>query len=174
MALQVNLKSRAADMDIAEVAQRSGVPASTLRFYEEKGLIASVGRRGLRRLFEPAVLDRLALIALGRAAGFSLDEISLMFASDGRPRIDRARLAAKADELDRTIRRLTAMRDGLRHAAVCPAPSHLECPTFRRMLRAAAAGALGGSTAEGPARGRAAAMRTGIAKPRTSGRRKDA
>ncbi|MCT9127067.1 helix-turn-helix domain-containing protein [Cupriavidus gilardii] len=174
MALQVNLKSRAADMDIAEVAQRSGVPASTLRFYEEKGLIASVGRRGLRRVFEPAVLDRLALIALGRAAGFSLDEISLMFASDGRPRIDRARLAAKADELDRTIRRLTAMRDGLRHAAVCPAPSHLECPTFRRMLRAAAAGALGRSTTEGPAHGRAAAMRTGIAKPRTSGRRNDA
>ena len=33
--------------DIAEVAQRAGVPASTLRFYEERGLIASVGRRGL-------------------------------------------------------------------------------------------------------------------------------
>ncbi|UXZ35526.1 helix-turn-helix domain-containing protein [Cupriavidus gilardii] len=158
-------------MDIAEVAQRSGVPASTLRFYEEKGLIASIGRRGLRRVFEPAVLDRLALIALGRAAGFSLDEISRMFASDGRPRIDRARLAAKADELDRTIRRLTAMRDGLRHAAVCPAPSHLECPTFRRMLRAAAAGALSSSTAEGPGRGRAAAMRPGVAKARTSARR---
>lgn len=154
-------------MDIAEVAQRSGVPASTLRFYEEKGLIVSVGRRGLRRVFEPAVLDRLALIALGRAAGFSLDEIALMFASDGRPRIDRARLAAKADELDRTIRRLTAMRDGLRHAAVCPAPSHLECPTFRRMLRAAAAGALGNRTAAGPARARAVAIRSGSGKTRT-------
>lgn len=151
-------------MDIAEVAQRSGVPASTLRFYEEKGLIASVGRRGLRRVFEPAVLDRLALIALGQAAGFSLDEIALMFASDGRPRIDRARLAAKADELDGTIRRLTAMRDGLRHAAVCPAPSHLECPTFRRMLRAAAAGALGSSTAAGAARARPVAKRSRPAK----------
>lgn len=163
-------------MDIAEVAQRSGVPASTLRFYEEKGLIASVGRRGLRRVFEPAVLDRLALIALGRAAGFSLDEIALMFASDGRPRIDRARLAAKADELDRTIRRLTAMRDGLRHAAVCPAPSHLECPTFRRMLRAAATGALGrtaGAPAAAPARKRPVAIRSGSGKARPSGRRID-
>ena len=37
------------DLDIAEVAQRAGVTAATLRFYEEKGLIASVGRRGLRR-----------------------------------------------------------------------------------------------------------------------------
>jgi len=47
-------------LDIAEVAQRSGIPASTLRFYEEKGLIASRGRRGLRRLFDSGVLDRLA------------------------------------------------------------------------------------------------------------------
>ena len=124
-------------MDIAEVARRSGIPASTLRFYEEKGLIASIGRRGLRRVFDPGVLDRLALIALGRAAGFSLDEIARMFAPDGRPRIDRRMLAAKAEELDGTIRRLTAMRDGLRHAAACPAPSHMECPTFRRLLRAA-------------------------------------
>lgn len=121
-------------IDIAEVARRSGTPASTLRFYEEKGLIRSVGRRGLRRLFDPEVLQQLALIALGRAAGFSLDE------TDGKPRIRRDRLIAKADEIDRTIKRLAATRDGLRHAAVCPAPSHLECPTFRRMLRFAGEG----------------------------------
>jgi len=130
-------------MDINEVARRSGVPASTLRFYEEKGLIASSGRRGLRRVFSAGVLDRLALIALGRASGFSLDEIARMFASDGQPRIDRQLLAAKAQELDGTIRRLSAMRDGLRHAAACPAPSHMECPTFQRLLRAAASGAIG-------------------------------
>jgi DNA-binding transcriptional MerR regulator len=129
-------------MDITEVAKRSGVPASTLRFYEEKGLIASVGRRGLRRLFDSRVLERLALIALGRSAGFSLDEIARMFAPDGRPRIDRRMLAAKAQEVDRMIRKLSAMRDGLRHAAVCPAPSHMECPTFRRLLAAAASGAI--------------------------------
>jgi DNA-binding transcriptional MerR regulator len=124
-------------MDIGEVAKRSGIPASTLRCYEEKGLIASRGRRGLRRLFEPQVLERLALIALGQSAGFSLDEIARMFGADGRPRIDRALLAAKAGELDGTIRRLSAMRDGLRHAAACPAPSHMQCPTFRRLLRGA-------------------------------------
>lgn len=128
-------------MDISEVARRSGVPASTLRFYEEKGLIASVGRSGLRRLFAPAVLERLALIALGRAAGFSLDEIAHMFAPDGRPQIDRRLLANKAEELDARIRKLTAMRDGLRHAAVCPAPSHMECPTFRRLVGAAGSAA---------------------------------
>ena len=133
-------------MDISEVAQRSGVPASTLRFYEEKGLIASVGRRGLRRVFGPAVLERLALIALGRDAGFSLDQIARMFAPDGRPRIDRQMLTDKAEELDRSIRRLSTIRDGLRHAAVCPAPSHMECPTFRRILRAAMSGVVGKRT----------------------------
>jgi DNA-binding transcriptional MerR regulator len=131
------------EMDIAEVAHRSGLPASTLRYYEEKGLIASVGRRGLRRLFGPGVLDRLALISLGRAAGFSLEEIAAMFASDGRPRIDRGLLADKADELGRRIAELQVMRRGLLHAAACRAPSHMECPTFRRILKAAAAGALG-------------------------------
>lgn len=126
-------------LDIGEVAQRAGIATSTLRFYEEKGLIASVGRRGLRRLFAPAVLQRLALIALGRAAGFSLDEIALMFARDGKVRIDRKTLTAKADELDRTIRNLSTVRHYLRHAAACPAPSHMECPKFRRFLRFAEA-----------------------------------
>lgn len=125
------------ELDIGQVSRRTGVPVSTLRFYEEKGLIAAVGRRGLRRQFDASVLERLAFIALGRIAGFSLDEIALMFAPDGRPRIDRQKLANKADELDRKIRELTAMRNGLRHAAACPARSHMECPNFRRMLRAA-------------------------------------
>jgi DNA-binding transcriptional MerR regulator len=129
-------------VDITDVARRSGVPASTLRFYEEKGLISSIGRRGLRRVFDPGVLERLALIAVGRAAGFSLDEIALMFAPDGRPRIDRQMLVAKAEELEKTIRKLADMRDGLRHAAACRAPSHMECTTFRRILRAAAYGAI--------------------------------
>jgi len=127
-------------MDIAEIAKRSGFPASTLRFYEEKGLIRSSGRRGLRRVFEAGVLQRLGLIRLGCAAGFSLEEIGRMFAPDGRPRIDKRMLAAKAKELDAKIRELTTMRDSLRHAAVCPAPSHMECPTFRRLLKAALSG----------------------------------
>ncbi len=143
MQLQVNLRSSGTSaLDITEVARQAGVPASTLRFYEEKRLIRSIGRRGLRRLFEPAVLERLALIGLGRAAGFTLDEIAGMFAPGGRPRIDRQMLTAKADELDATIAKLTKMRNGLRHAAACPAPSHMECPTFQRLLRAVGSGTI--------------------------------
>lgn len=131
------------ELDIGEVSRRCGLPASTLRYYEEQGLIASLGRRGLRRQYDPRVLERLALIALGRAAGFSLADIASVFAAGAKPRIDRRMLASKAAELDRRIRRLGAIRDGLRHAAVCPAPSHLECPTFKQLLRAAAVGAVG-------------------------------
>ena len=130
-------------MDISEVARKSGVPASALRYYEEKGLIASIGRRGLQRVFSQDVLERLALIALGRSAGFSLDEIARMFTPKGKPKIDRRLLADKADELEKTIRKLSAMRDGLLHAAACPAPSHLECPKFRRLLGLAGSGAFG-------------------------------
>jgi DNA-binding transcriptional MerR regulator len=129
-------------MDISEVAKRAGVPASTLRFYEKRGLIASVGPQGTRRRFLPTVLDRLALIALGQAAGLSLDEIQSMLAPSGEVVIDRRKLAAKADEIDATVKQLRAMSRGLRHAAACRAPSHAECPTFQGLLRAAASGAL--------------------------------
>jgi DNA-binding transcriptional MerR regulator len=129
-------------IDIAEAARRTGLPASTLRYYEEKGLIASVARRGRRRRFEPSVLDRLALIALAQASGFSLAEIGETFLAGDSLRIDRARLLAKADELDRKIGRLKLVRDGLRHAAACPEPNQLECPRFRSALKLAATGTL--------------------------------
>ncbi len=122
-------------MDIAEVAKTSGLPASTLRFYEEKGLIKSSGRNGLRRIFSINVIERLALISLGRSAGFSLDEICEMFTEE--PVINRDLLLTKADEIDSKIKELTAMRDGLRHAAVCNAPNHFECSKFLRLLSVA-------------------------------------
>ncbi len=124
------------DIDISELARRAGVRASTLRFYEEKGLIASTGRRGLKRLFAPDTAERLALIALGRACGFSLEEIGGML---GGPDIDRATLRAKASDLDRKIETLTRMRDGLTHAADCKVPQLMDCPHFLRLVKVAGA-----------------------------------
>jgi len=129
-------------MDISQVAKRTGVPASTLRYYEKRGLITSLAPRGTRRRFAPAVLDQLALVALGQAAGLSLDEVRSMLTPNGRPNINRQLLVSKANEIDTTIRQLSAVRRGLRHAAACPARSHAECPTFRKLLKAAASGAL--------------------------------
>lgn len=129
-------------MDISEVARRTGMASSALRYYERRGLIRSVGPAGTRRRFAPGVLDQLALIALGQAAGLTLDEIQSMLSPSGGPRIDRQLLAAKAEAIDRTVRQLRAVSRGLRHAAVCPAPSHAQCPTFQKLLKAAATGAL--------------------------------
>ena len=129
-------------MDISEVAKRTGIPSSALRYYERKGLITSNREHGARRRYASAVLDQLALIALGQAAGLSLDEIHSMLSPSGAPNIDRRLLEAKADEIDAQVKRLRAMSKGLRHAAVCPAPNHVECPSFQKLLKAAASGAL--------------------------------
>ncbi len=80
------------ELDIGEVARRSGLPASTLRYYEEKGLISSIGRRGLIRVFRADVLQRLSLIALGQSAELSLDDLLAMLDAEGQPDIDRQRL----------------------------------------------------------------------------------
>lgn len=127
-------------MDITEVAKRTGLSAPTLRFYEEKGLIRSIGRHGQRRLFDAQVLEHLSVIALGRAAGFSLDEIRAMLPPDGEIQVHRQMLLAKADLVERSIKQLKAVRDGLRHAANCPEKNHLDCPTFQRLMHAALAG----------------------------------
>lgn len=124
-------------LDIAEVAARSGLTAATLRYYEDRGLIEAPARKGLRRQYAPSVMERLALIALGQRAGFSLDEISEMLPASPTVSIDRARLLSRAEEIEAHIRDLSALADALRHTADCPAPSHGECPTFRRMMNAA-------------------------------------
>jgi DNA-binding transcriptional MerR regulator len=124
-------------LDIGEVAAEAGMRPSTLRYYEEIGLIASIGRQGLRRQFRPDVLLRLKLIALGKSAGFALDEIAGMFDKDGALNLPRAAVHRKADDIDRQIRELTALRNTMRHVAECRAPSHLECPKFRRLLNIA-------------------------------------
>ncbi|PTM42401.1 helix-turn-helix domain-containing protein [Bosea sp. 124] len=124
-------------LDIGEVSARAGIRPSALRYYEEIGLISSVFRHGLRRQFPVEVLLQLKLIAMGQTAGFSLGEIAGMFGKNGAPDLPRMLLHEKADLLDRQIGELTALRDTLRHVADCPAPTHMECPTFRRLLEAA-------------------------------------
>jgi len=125
-------------LDIGEVSQRTGVRPSTLRYYEEIGLVAPVTRHGLRRQYGPEVLMQLALIALGRTAGFTLSEIGAVFGANGAPNLPRQALHERADALDEQIRRLETLRRALRHVADCPARSHMECAKFRRILRMAA------------------------------------
>ncbi|MDR0214111.1 MAG: helix-turn-helix domain-containing protein [Comamonas sp.] len=137
-------------MDISEVSRCTGLPSSTVRFYAKKGLISAISAAGERRRFQPEVLDQLALIALGQAGGLSLDEIAAMLTPGGTPRVDRLLLRKKADEIDATVRHLQAMSQGLRHAAECSAPSHMQCPKFQRLIKAAATGRLKPQIADMP------------------------
>ncbi|MCC2520960.1 helix-turn-helix domain-containing protein [Vibrio coralliilyticus] len=122
-------------MDIADVSRQSGLKPSTLRYYEKLGLIRSIGRNGLRRQYAPSVLNKLNIICLGRLAGLSLVEISAMFDDKDELAIDRALLTKKTNEIDAQIKRLQAVRDSLNHVANCPEPSHLDCPSFQKMMK---------------------------------------
>lgn len=121
-------------LDIAEVAEKSGLAPSALRFYEKRGLVEPAGRNGLRRTYHPDVLGRLDLIACARGAGFTIAEIARFLVATPSDDALRERMAAKATELDDTIDRLTRMRDSLRHAAGCDHVPLVECPDFKRAI----------------------------------------
>ncbi len=120
-------------LDIGEVIERSGVPASTLHVWERAGVIHPVGRDGLRRQYAPGVLEKIAVIVVCQRSGFTLAEIGQMMRPDA---FDDGKqlLADKLVELERQQALLAAAIDGLRHAMACEAPSPMECNSFRRHL----------------------------------------
>lgn len=121
-------------LDIAEVAEKSGLAPSALRFYEKKGLLASSGRNGLRRTYEPEVLQRLTLINCARRAGFSVAEIRRFLVAKAGDAALRATIAEKVAVLGEDIARLQRMRESLEHASTCTHEPLVECPDFKRML----------------------------------------
>ena len=125
-----------ATLDIGEVHDRTGIQPSALRYYERRGLIEPTGRNGLRRCYEPDVIERLALIRAAQAAGFTLAETAELLEATPSDTELRQRLAAKADELDERIAMLAAVRDQVRHAVRCQSSRLIDCPHFRRCIEA--------------------------------------
>ena len=124
-------------IDISQLAKKSGLPASTIRYYEEKNLIKSLGRNGLKRLFDTSVFEQLEFIALGQRAGFSLEEIQSMLTTKGRFEVNRESLTVRASEIAQRVKQLIAIQRCLEHAAKCTAEKHSECPKFQKLLRIA-------------------------------------
>lgn len=123
------------ELDISQVSQLSGLAPSTLRYYEEIGLIKPIGRKGLKRVYHAKdVITRLSLIILGQEAKFSLDEIGKMLNHQNGPNIERASLLAKAEEIEQTILSLLALKNGILHIANCPEDNHLLCPNFQKIM----------------------------------------
>lgn len=124
-------------LDIAEVSDQSGVSPSGLRYYEKRKLICAVARNGLRRQYEPSVLDELALINLAKSAGFTLDEIGSVLGRPGATVIPRGALIDKASSLEQQADQLISLANMLRHVANCPIEDHFECSRFQKLLKVA-------------------------------------
>ena len=88
---------------------------------------------------------------MGKSAGFSLEDIAGMFGRGGL-QLPRPAMHRRADEIDSQVRELTTLSILLRHVAECRAPSHLECPTFRRLMDLAGKRATRQKRAKGPNR----------------------
>ena len=119
-------------LTIGEVAQRSGVAQTALRFYEERGLISSTRTTGNQRRYERAVLRRLAFIRSAQRVGLSLEQISDALATlpdDHAPtKADWARLSRRwRDELDARIDGLQRLRDRLTGCIGCGCLSLRTC-----------------------------------------------
>lgn len=115
-------------LTIGEVARESGVAATTLRYYEQIGLLPAPTRQGGQRRYDDAVLARLEVIRLCKSAGFALDEIQLLFADDapGRP-ASRALAEAKLAEIDAQMAALARARDVIEWGMNCTCPSIDAC-----------------------------------------------
>jgi DNA-binding transcriptional MerR regulator len=120
-------------LDIGEVADQTGIAPSALRYYERLGLLEPAGRNGLRRTYTPDAIDRVALIVNARANGFTLAEVNDLLRA--KPRVVRAQLAEKIEDIDERIAAMEQARAQLGHALTCEHDSILDCPTFRAGLR---------------------------------------
>jgi len=115
-------------LTIGEVARRTGVAPTTLRYYEKVGLVPAPQRSGGQRRYDESVLARLEVIRLCKAAGFSLDEIAVLLGDDtpGRP-VARALAEAKLGELDAHIAALQHARAIVEWGMQCTCPSIDAC-----------------------------------------------
>lgn len=125
-------------LTIGELARQSGVPASTIRYYERRGLLPAPERSGGWRRYEPSALDLLAAIGVAKAAGFSLVEVERLFRgfdAGTSPSERWAKLAEdKLAELDAQSARIDAMRSLLREGLRCGCLSLEECRLVRERL----------------------------------------
>ncbi len=117
-----------ARLTIGEVAREAGVAATTLRYYEQIGLVPPADRLGGQRRYDESVLTRLEVIRLCKSAGFALDEIQLLFADDapGRP-ASRALAESKLAEIDAQVAALARAREVIEWGMRCTCPSIDAC-----------------------------------------------
>lgn len=125
------------EIDIGVLAQRSDLSTATLRYYEQKGLIHSIGRKGLRRQYPLKTVDQLQLIQMAQHASLTLEEIKKIFFQQQSIQIDRQLLNNKIESVEQRIAHMQITLLTLKHIAECPYEQHLDCPTFQKILASA-------------------------------------
>jgi MerR family redox-sensitive transcriptional activator SoxR len=123
-------------MSIGEVARAQGVATSTIRYYEEIGLLASPRRVNGRRAYDRTVQEPLAVISLAKEAGFTLAETKVLLLGAGRHRTRKSRWQQLAQrklvELDATIAEAQQMQALLRDALECDCTRRDSCRLLAR------------------------------------------
>ena len=118
-------------LDIGEAARRAGLRPSTLRYYEELGLVAAPSRAGGRRQFDESVLRRLEVIAFAKESGFTLAEVVELLSGSGHATAGRHDLTRrKLAEVDARIARAQAMRALLEASLACDCEVLEDCPAI--------------------------------------------
>jgi MerR family redox-sensitive transcriptional activator SoxR len=111
------------EFSIGELSRRSGLPAPTIRYYEEVGLLPRAPRVSGRRVYDEQTLDRLLVVSFAKEAGFTLREIGQLFdgfASETRAGLRWQKLAtAKLAEVEALAMRIDAMKGLLQEALRC-------------------------------------------------------
>jgi MerR family redox-sensitive transcriptional activator SoxR len=117
-----------AALTIGDVARRADVAATTLRYYEQIGLIPAPARVGGQRRYDDSIVARLEVIRVCKSAGFTLDEIRLLFGDDvpGRP-ASRALAETKLSAIDARITELRRAREIVEWGMKCGCPSIDAC-----------------------------------------------
>jgi DNA-binding transcriptional MerR regulator len=130
-----------ASLTIGELARRAGVTTSTLRYYEELGLLPRPARISGQRRYPESAARLVGAILLYRDAGFTLAEQKTLMGSDKGASGEWSRLARrKLAELDEQIAAAQAARAAIRHGLHCPHEDITQCPNFNAGITARLAG----------------------------------
>lgn len=127
-------------LTIGEVADRTGVAASALRYWEEFGLLPAPARVSGQRRYPPSAVEHVGLILLLREVGFTLREVKKLVGARTSGGDWRELQRGKLAELDRQIARMQAARTAIAHGLACPHDNVFECPNFADVLAARLAG----------------------------------
>ncbi len=107
-------------MTIGELAKRTGLRASAIRFYERAGLLPKPARSSGQRRYDAAILDRIAVLERAKACGFTLAEIQVLFHGEGSHATKWRRLAGKKiAEMDVALQHIAGMKDILARSCQC-------------------------------------------------------